>query len=95
MQPVGLRFVDTRTGAPSFSPCYVGDDTLVGSVWRTLSGPPVTAVVCFGGLQEAGARDRRAWAVDLHAAVDALRQPAAASAQAGERRRRVTSSRGA
>ncbi len=80
VQPLGLRFVDTRTGAPSSTPCSAGDDTLVGSVWRTLSGPPVTAVVCFGAVQAAGERDRRAWAAELHAAVDALRRPAQAGA---------------
>ena len=37
-QPVALQFVDAATGAASLTPCYIGDDTLVGSLWRTLSG---------------------------------------------------------
>ena len=37
-----------RRGAASLAPCYIGDDTLVGSLWRTLTGPPITAVVTFG-----------------------------------------------
>jgi 1-acyl-sn-glycerol-3-phosphate acyltransferase len=74
VQPVGLRFVDRRTGATSHAPSYIGDETLVGSVWRTLMAPPLAAVVHFGALQQAGERDRRAWSQDLHAAVDALRR---------------------
>ncbi len=73
VQPVALSFLDAVTRAPSFTPCYVDEDTLVGSVWRTLSGPPVVAVVRFGPPERCGGRDRRAWAVDLHAQVQGLR----------------------
>lgn len=73
-QPVALSFLDTRTRAPSLAPCYVDDDMLVMSVWRTVSAPPVTAVVHFGKPQAAQGRDRRTWARDLRSAVDALRQ---------------------
>jgi 1-acyl-sn-glycerol-3-phosphate acyltransferase len=73
-QPVALSFLDTRTRAPSLAPCYVDDDTLVMSVWRTVSAPPVTAVVHYGEPQAAQGRDRRTWARDLRSAVDALRQ---------------------
>jgi 1-acyl-sn-glycerol-3-phosphate acyltransferase len=72
-QPVALSFVGTRTGALTLTPCYVGDDSLLGSVWRTLAGPPVTAVVRYGEPQLAMGRDRRAWAADLRRAVDELR----------------------
>lgn len=73
-QPVALSFIDTLTGAPSLSPCYIGDDTLVGSVWRTLSGPPLTAVVHYGEPQVPQGRGRREWAADLRRAVDELRR---------------------
>jgi 1-acyl-sn-glycerol-3-phosphate acyltransferase len=73
-QPVALSFLDTRTRARSLAPCYVDDDMLVMSVWRTVSAPPVTAVVQFGEPQAAQGRDRRTWARDLRSAVDALRQ---------------------
>ena len=73
VQPVGLRFVDRRTGATSHAPSYIGDETLVGSVWRTLKAPGITAVVHFGAPERALGRDRRAWSQALHAAVDALR----------------------
>jgi len=73
VQPMSLKFVDTRTGELSLAPGYVGDDTLVGSVWRTLTAPPITAVVHFGEPQTADGRDRRQWAADLREAVTALR----------------------
>ncbi len=73
VQPVALSFLDAATRAPSFTPCYVDEDTLVGSVWRTLSGPPVVAVVRFGPPERCGGRDRRAWATELHAQVQGLR----------------------
>jgi 1-acyl-sn-glycerol-3-phosphate acyltransferase len=72
--PVGLNFIDVATGRTSLSPCYIGDDTLVGSLWRTLAGPPVSAVVTYGRPQHSRGRDRRAWARDLRTAVEDLRQ---------------------
>ncbi len=76
VQPVALSFLDARTRAVNLSPGYVGDDTLMGSVWRTLTGPAITAVVRYGEQQEADGRSRREWAEDLRSAVDALRQAA-------------------
>jgi 1-acyl-sn-glycerol-3-phosphate acyltransferase len=73
VQPVALSFVDTHTGAASLSPCYVGDDTFVGSIWRTLSGPRIKAVVHYGEPQTAQGRDRRTWAADLRQEVQRLR----------------------
>lgn len=72
-QPVGLQFIETHTGQRSLSPCYIGDDTLVGSLWRTLTGPAITAVVTYGLPQVSDGRDRRAWAADLRHAVQELR----------------------
>jgi 1-acyl-sn-glycerol-3-phosphate acyltransferase len=70
---VALRYVDQRTGRNSAGPLYLGDDTLLSSLWRTLAGPPFVAQVRFGQAQLDEGRDRRQWAHDLHAAVDALR----------------------
>lgn len=72
-QPVGLAFIDAKTRAVSHSPSYVGDETLLGSVWRTVSGPPLVAVVHYGEPQRALGRGRREWAADLRSAVAALR----------------------
>lgn len=73
VQPVGLRFVDKRTGEDSDGPLYLEDDTLLSSVWRTLAGRPFVAQVRFGEMQRAEGRDRRAWAHDLRESVAALR----------------------
>lgn len=69
VQPLALRFVDLATGAASRGPLYLGDDTLVGSVWRTVAGRPFKAVVTFGEPQRAEGRDRRAWAAALREEV--------------------------
>jgi 1-acyl-sn-glycerol-3-phosphate acyltransferase len=73
IQPVALSFTDVATQRQSFSPSYIGDETLVGSIWRTLSGPPLAAVLVFGPPQRAAGRSRRAWAADLRSAVEQLR----------------------
>lgn len=73
-QPVGLMFIDAKTRQVSRSPSYVGDETLLGSVWRTVSGPPLVAVVHYGEPQHALGRGRREWVADLRSAVAALRE---------------------
>jgi 1-acyl-sn-glycerol-3-phosphate acyltransferase len=73
-QPVALSFLDARTRARSDSPSYVGDETLLGSVWRTVSGPPLLAVVHYGEPQPALGRARREWAAQLRSAVAGLRE---------------------
>ena len=75
IQPVALGFVDVASGGISRSPSFVGDETMGGSVWRTVSGPPLVAVVHYGEPEQAAGRGRREWAADLRSAVDALRQP--------------------
>lgn len=74
VQPMGLRFVDRASGATTHAPSFIGDETLVGSIWRTLTAPPITAVVHFGAPEHAQGRDRHTWSEHLHGAVDALRQ---------------------
>lgn len=73
VQPVALQFMDGATGAISFAPCYVGDDTLLQSLWRTLCADNVQAVVQFGTPQRCEGRDRRAWAADLRETIAGLR----------------------
>ena len=74
VQPVGLRFTDQATGTTSFAPSYIGDETLVGSIWRTLCAPSIVAIVHFGMPEFAHGRDRRMWALHLHRTVDSLRR---------------------
>jgi len=73
IQPVALQFIDTTTGQRSTAPCYVGDDTLAESVWRTLTTPNIAVMISFGEPQFADGRDRRAWALALQQAVSELR----------------------
>lgn len=74
VQPVALRYVEVATGANSRAMSYVGDETLVGSLWRTLCASGVRADVVFGAPQTADGRDRRGWAADLREAIALLRR---------------------
>jgi len=74
VQPVGLRFTDRATGADSAAPLYIGDDTLVGSIWRVVAGRPFAAHVHYGEPQRAEGRSRRDWAQALQREVDRLRR---------------------
>ena len=65
VQTIAIRFMDTATGQPSYAPLYVGDDTLLASVWRVLGSGGVTVVIHFGESQLARGRDRRGFAADL------------------------------
>ena len=71
--PVALQFVDGRTGQPSLAPIYIGDQTLLGSIWRTLTTPGIRALVSYGQPQSPTGRERRQWADELRDAVAALR----------------------
>ena len=81
--PVALEFVDMRTGAISMAPIYIGDQSLGGSVWRTLTTPGIRAVVSYGTAQAPEGRERREWAADLRESVAALRSAPAADASRG------------
>lgn len=74
IQPLALRFADGSTGATSFAPSFVGDETLVGSIWRTLGAASLVAHVQYGQPEQHAGRDRRSWAHDLQGEVERLRQ---------------------
>ena len=71
--PVALSYTDTRASGPSQAITYIDDESLLGSIWRTLGARGVTATVVFGAPQNSDGRDRRAWAQSLREAVLALR----------------------
>ena len=73
VQPVALQFFDVSSGQSSLAPCYIGDDSLLQSLWRTLKAPLLCAVVSFGEPQRPAGRDRRALARETQAAVKAMR----------------------
>jgi 1-acyl-sn-glycerol-3-phosphate acyltransferase len=70
--PVALRFQDAASGQRSDAPLFIGETTLLESVWCTLCATGVQAVVCYGTPQRVNGRDRRAWAQDLQGAVAGL-----------------------
>lgn len=72
VQPVALSFVDA-TGARSLAPCYIDDDSLLTTAWRTARAKGLVVRVVFGTPQKAEGRDRRAWAEDLREEVIRLR----------------------
>lgn len=73
VQPVAMQFIDRASGQRSLAPCYINDDTLMGSIWRTLTAPALCAVVTFGEPQSAQGRDRRTWAADVRNSISAMR----------------------
>ncbi len=77
VQPLALRFFDGATGRVSMAPRFVDDDTLVSSVFKTLSARGLEARVCTGEPQACSGRDRRAWSQDLQASVRQLFENAA------------------
>lgn len=72
IQPVALQFLDTA-GRLSSIPCYIGEDSLLVSLWRTVCADGLQVRVCWGELQQADGRTRQQWAHALREAVVALR----------------------
>jgi len=74
VQPAALHFTDATTGAVSYATRYIDDDSLFESLWRTLSAPPLAAVIHFGMAQPSQGRNRQTWSQDLREEVLALRE---------------------
>jgi len=77
--PVALQYLDGASGAVSDAPLFVGETTLLESVWRTLRADGMQACVHFGEPQMASGRDRRTFAADLQQAVGAMLEAGGAS----------------
>lgn len=73
-QPVALKFIDAASGQASFAPSYVDDETLAGSIWRTLTAPPLIAVVTFGSAHSPDGQTRRVWSQALREDIEQLRR---------------------
>ncbi len=73
--PVGLRYRDRNSGHRSNAPLYVGDTTLIRSLWNTVRAVGVQAVVHYGQAQLDQGRDRRRWSLDLRNEVTRLTEP--------------------
>jgi 1-acyl-sn-glycerol-3-phosphate acyltransferase len=70
VQPVALRFLEA-SGELSMSPAYIGDDTLVSSVWRMLRAKPVTAQLEFLEPVASSGMERRVLAGQLEGLIAA------------------------
>ena len=75
VQPLAIQYVDARSGTRKQAISYMGDESLVSSIWRTLSARDVCAVVAFGTMRGPEDRNRRAWAEDLRNEIIAMRHP--------------------
>lgn len=73
--PLALRFVDGPSGQRSDAPVFIGETTLVASIWTTLRAHRLQAVVVYGDAQHHNGRDRRTWAQDLRTEVERLLDP--------------------
>lgn len=73
--PVALRFVRAGTDQLHEAPSFVGDTTLMGSIWSTLRAHDVQAVVAFGASQSAQGRSRRVWANALRDEITTMLAP--------------------
>lgn len=73
VQPIALRYLD-RSGRVSESSAYVGDDSMIGSLWRLISHPPVIGELNFLAAVDASGWDRRALAHSMHEQVTAALQ---------------------
>ena len=73
VQPIALSFIDLATGHTSQAASFVGDETLLGSLWSTLKSSNLAAVATYGVPQLANGRDRRTWAADLRTEIASLK----------------------
>lgn len=65
VQLLGLQYTDARDGRRHDGPTYVGDTSLLSSLWRTLGATRLQAELHVGEVDRAQGRDRRSWAEAL------------------------------
>jgi 1-acyl-sn-glycerol-3-phosphate acyltransferase len=70
VQPVALRFLEADESF-SMSPVFIGDDTLVASIWRMLCAQPVTAQLDFLEPVASTGMERRELAEQLEKLISA------------------------
>lgn len=76
VQPIALQFFDSRSLQISLSPSYIGEESFLVSVWRTLTVQTLVARLSFGQTHEPNGRSRREWAAQLRSDVsDLMREP--------------------
>ncbi len=65
VQLIGLQYTDARSGRRHDAPTYVGDTSLLESLWRTACASDLQAELHVGAIDTAQGRDRRTWAEAL------------------------------
>ncbi|HEX5806029.1 MAG TPA: 1-acyl-sn-glycerol-3-phosphate acyltransferase, partial [Macromonas sp.] len=70
--PVALRYTDAATGLRSDAPVYIGNTTLLASLWRTLRQRGLQARVRYGEPDAPQGRDRRTWAQGARSEIERL-----------------------
>lgn len=73
IQPLALAYRNANTGCHSLAPVYIGQDSLLASIWRTSCAQRLCVRLTVGEVQSAYGRDRRTWSADLRAHIVALR----------------------
>lgn len=74
VQTIAISYLDLASQSRTTSPAYVNDDTLLGSIWRTLCAAPMEVVVEFGTIHASAAALRHPFAEQLREDIIALRQ---------------------
>ena len=82
VRPVALSFVHAGNGLRHVAPTYIGDTTLLASIWATLRATDVQAVVTYGAAQWCEGRSRRDWAQAVRSDIAALREGPTATSTA-------------
>jgi len=72
LQTLAIRYEDADSGQISLAPCYIDDDTLVQSLWRTLTAAPLRAVLRFGPTQHCEGHTRQTLATHARSQVQGL-----------------------
>jgi 1-acyl-sn-glycerol-3-phosphate acyltransferase len=65
VQLLGLQYTDARSGLRHDAPTYIGDTSLLESLWRTACATGLQAELHVGLADTAQGRDRRTWAEAL------------------------------
>lgn len=73
VQPVALTYIDPDSGQISQAMSYVGDESLLESLWRTLKSKGITACITYGKPQWSNDRSRRMWSDDLRVEIQRLK----------------------
>jgi 1-acyl-sn-glycerol-3-phosphate acyltransferase len=73
VQPLALQYLDPQTSQISQAVSYVGDESLLESLWGTLKSKGVTALVTYGEPQSSNDRSRRMWSDDLRVEITRLK----------------------